>query len=293
MGVEDYLLTSTINGILAQRWCGCCAPAAASRIQALAGAGRGNAAAPLPTRRDITLCTKPVGCEHCGGTGYRGRAAIMEFLVMSDPLRRWCSSTPTPARLQGTAQQEGMDTMYEDGLRKAVAGLTTIEEVLRVTTPAGAGGVSVPRYRYEAVDAAGEVLRDELEARRRTRRSSACAIRACCRCRCNEAKRRFAARRSRSAAVQQTAGIIAQDCRLVHPAVGQSVARRNAAGSGADHSDRRDRGRAEQGPAGAGAGKVRGGSTLADALEAQARIFAFYLNMIRAGEAGGALETWC
>ena len=58
----------------------------------------------------------------------------MEFLVMSDPLRRLVLKHADAGELQTAAQHEGMDTMYEDGLRKAVAGLTTIEEVLRVTT---------------------------------------------------------------------------------------------------------------------------------------------------------------
>ena len=77
---------------------------------------------------------KAVGCEQCGGTGYRGRAAIMEFLTMTDPLRRLVLKHADATTLQAEAQQEGMETLYEDGLRKAVAGTTTLEEVLRVTT---------------------------------------------------------------------------------------------------------------------------------------------------------------
>ena len=133
MGVEDYLLTSTINGILAQRLvrllCTRCRqpyPALPELVEEM----RLHRFSDTP---DITLY-KPVGCEHCGGSGYRGRAAIMEFLVMSDPLRRLVLKHADAGDLQDTAQQEGMDTMYEDGLRKAVAGVTTIEEVLRVTT---------------------------------------------------------------------------------------------------------------------------------------------------------------
>ena len=133
MGVEDYLLTSTINGILAQRLvrllCMHCRqpyPALPELVEEM----RLQRFCETP---DVTLY-KPVGCEQCGGTGYRGRAAIMEFLVMSDPLRRMVLKHADATELQAEAQKEGMDTMYEDGLRKAVAGLTTIEEVLRVTT---------------------------------------------------------------------------------------------------------------------------------------------------------------
>ncbi len=133
MGVEDYLLTSTINGILAQRLvrllCAHCRqpyPALPELVEELR-------LQRFSESRDLVLY-KPVGCEQCSGTGYRGRAAIMEFLVMSDPLRRLVLKHADAGELQAVAQREGMDTMYEDGLRKAVAGSTTIEEVLRVTT---------------------------------------------------------------------------------------------------------------------------------------------------------------
>ena len=133
MGVEDYLLTSTINGILAQRLvrllCTHCRqpyPALPELVEELR-------LKRFSEGREIMLY-KAVGCEQCGGTGYRGRAAIMEFLVMSDPLRRLVLKHADAGELQSTAQREGMDTMYEDGLRKVVEGVTTIEEVLRVTT---------------------------------------------------------------------------------------------------------------------------------------------------------------
>ncbi|MCB1823173.1 MAG: type II secretion system ATPase GspE [Candidatus Competibacteraceae bacterium] len=133
MGVEDYLLTSTINGILAQRLVRLLCTQCRQPYPALPELADELRLHRFSDGRDITLY-KPVGCEQCGGTGYRGRAAIMEFLVMSDPLRRMVLKHADAGELQATAQKEGMDTMYEDGLRKAVAGLTTIEEVLRVTS---------------------------------------------------------------------------------------------------------------------------------------------------------------
>ncbi|MDG4549508.1 MAG: type II secretion system ATPase GspE [Candidatus Contendobacter sp.] len=150
MGVEDYLLTSTINGILAQRLvrllCAQCRqpyvalPELVEEMRLDRFIETGERSFPASSGRGtggddsgITLY-KAVGCEQCGGTGYRGRAAIMEFLAMSDPLRRMVLKHADATELQAEAQKEGMDTMYEDGLRKAVAGLTTIEEVLRVTT---------------------------------------------------------------------------------------------------------------------------------------------------------------
>lgn len=133
MGVEDYLLTSTINGILAQRLVRMLCSHCRQPYQALPELVDELRLRRFTNARDITLY-KPGGCEQCGGSGYRGRAAIMEFLVMSDPLRRMVLKHADATELQVQAQKEGMDTMYEDGLRKAVAGQTTIEEVLRVTT---------------------------------------------------------------------------------------------------------------------------------------------------------------
>ncbi|HRZ53238.1 MAG TPA: type II secretion system ATPase GspE, partial [Candidatus Contendobacter sp.] len=133
MGVEDYLLTSTISGILAQRLVRLLCTQCRQPHPALPELVEEMRLQRFSKAREIILY-KPVGCEQCGGTGYRGRAAIMEFLVMSDPLRRMVLKHADATELQAEAQKEGMDTMYEDGLRKAVAGLTTIEEVLRVTT---------------------------------------------------------------------------------------------------------------------------------------------------------------
>ena len=146
MGVDDYLLTSTINGILAQRLVRLLCPHCRQPYPALPELVEEMrlhrfSASPLtpdpsPTRGEgsgITLY-KAVGCEQCGGTGYRGRAAIMEFLTMTDPLRRLVLKHADASTLQAEAQQEGMETLYEDGLRKAVAGTTTLQEVLRVTT---------------------------------------------------------------------------------------------------------------------------------------------------------------
>jgi general secretion pathway protein E len=133
MGVDDYLLTSTINGILAQRLVRLLCLHCRLPYQALPELIEEMRLRRFSASGDILLY-KAVGCEQCGGTGYRGRAAIMEFLTMTDPLRRLVLKHADATVLQAEAQQQGMETLYEDGLRKAVAGITTIEEVLRVTT---------------------------------------------------------------------------------------------------------------------------------------------------------------
>ena len=132
MGMDDYLLTSTVNGILAQRLvrtlCTHCRQAHPAlpevveemQLKRFTGAG------------PVTLY-RPVGCEQCGGTGYIGRLSIVELLVMSDTIRSLVMRHVTAGEIRQQAIAEGMQTMYENGLRKAVAGVTTIEEVLRVT----------------------------------------------------------------------------------------------------------------------------------------------------------------
>jgi len=133
MGLEDYLITSTVNGILGQRLVRKLCPHCREEYPALP-----ELVDEMRLRRyvpvgPVKLC-RPTGCEACGGNGYRGRLAIQEFLVMSDALRRLVMSHAQARQIEEVALQEGMTTMYEDGLQKALAGLTTIEEVLRVTS---------------------------------------------------------------------------------------------------------------------------------------------------------------
>ena len=130
MGVEDYLLTSTVNGILAQRLvrrlCPHCREPYSPRPEL---AARFDRLGPPPG--GITLY-RPVGCEQCNGTGYRGRLVISEVLLMTDPIRKLVLGHATATEIQKAATAEGMATMYEDGLRKSLDGRTTVEEVLRV-----------------------------------------------------------------------------------------------------------------------------------------------------------------
>ncbi len=131
MGVEDYLVTSTVNGVLAQRLvrrlCTHCRepyemlPEMAAQLRL----PQNGHAAPVFYR--------PRGCDNCQHQGYRGRIAVLEFLPLSDAIRRLILGHETAQEIHRIGATEGMQSMYEDGLGKAMAGLTSIEEVLRVT----------------------------------------------------------------------------------------------------------------------------------------------------------------
>ncbi|HOV56479.1 MAG TPA: type II secretion system ATPase GspE [Rhodanobacteraceae bacterium] len=131
MGVEDYLLTSTVNGILAQRLVRRLDKANAEPYVALPEVIAEFGLERFTQERPITLY-KPVPTPN-HPSGYYGRTTIMEFLVMSDPLRRLIMQHAGMGEIEEQARREGMRTMYEDGLAKSVQGVTTIEEVLRVT----------------------------------------------------------------------------------------------------------------------------------------------------------------
>jgi general secretion pathway protein E len=138
MGVEDYLLTSTIVGIQAQRLvrtlCHHCREPYHPVDEVVKELGLLRFR-PKTTTVDASPLTlyHAKGCEHCAHTGYFGRQSIMEVLPMTDTLRSLIMRHATSSELRSAAIGEGMETMYENGLKQAVSGVTTIEEVLRVT----------------------------------------------------------------------------------------------------------------------------------------------------------------
>jgi general secretion pathway protein E len=132
MGVEDYLLTSTLAGVVSQRLvrrlCPACRasyavpPSMAEKLVLDAGA---------PPR--FTQAYRAVGCAACHGTGYKGRTTIAELLEMDEPLRRLVLQKASAQEIQTAAVAAGMRTMYQHGLSKVAAGETSMEEVLRAT----------------------------------------------------------------------------------------------------------------------------------------------------------------
>ena len=133
MGVEDYLLASTVNGILAQRlvrrldaqaeWYDA-PPEVVQRFEL----ARFTDERPIRLRRPVPGAANP--------SGYHGRTTLLEFLPMTDALRRRVMQRSDAGAIEQAARAAGMRSMFEDGLAKAVAGVTTIEEVLRATQEA-------------------------------------------------------------------------------------------------------------------------------------------------------------
>ncbi|WP_230461438.1 GspE/PulE family protein [Sphingobium sp. CAP-1] len=134
MGMEPFLLTSTLNAVLAQRLVRrlcqhCHAPMPHAHDQ-LAAAGFGAELDALPADADFR---RPTGCDECGQSGYRGRSAVVELLEISEPIADLIIRRAEARDIQRQAEAEGMRSMLADGLAKAARGVTTVEEVLRVT----------------------------------------------------------------------------------------------------------------------------------------------------------------
>jgi general secretion pathway protein E len=134
MGVENYLLASTVNGIVAQRLVRrlclrCSRPhnQADFWAQELARDVRG---AETLGRADIR---QPTGCADCGRTGFSGRTTIAELMTISADLHRLILSKASDTQIDSSAREAGMLSMYETGALKVWQGETTIEEVLRAT----------------------------------------------------------------------------------------------------------------------------------------------------------------
>ncbi|HWV58920.1 MAG TPA: type II secretion system ATPase GspE [Longimicrobiales bacterium] len=130
LGIEPYLVASTVEAVLAQRLvrviCNDCrrpTPPTAEQLRALR----------LADDDPIVAATfAGEGCDACRGTGYRGRRGIYELLVMDDELRQLVQENAAAGALTRVAIARGMRLLVEDGLRLVREGVTTIEEVLRV-----------------------------------------------------------------------------------------------------------------------------------------------------------------
>ena len=135
MGIEPFLITSTVRAVLAQRLvrrlCEDCrepfTPEAS--VAELAGLDAG----PAPLRERLW---RPRGCPACDGTGFRGRIAISEFLTLDDTIARLVLDRAEAREIEAAALAGSMRSMLGDGLDKARAGVTTLEDVLRAAREA-------------------------------------------------------------------------------------------------------------------------------------------------------------
>jgi len=136
LGVAPYLLKATLLGVLAQRLVRTLCPACRRPVTPDADIWQSLVrpwSAPVPER-----VYEAEGCPECRHTGYRGRIGLYELLTISDRFREAAGDAPDLQALRRLAIAEGMKTLRLDGARKVGRGLTSMEEVLRVT-PAGAG----------------------------------------------------------------------------------------------------------------------------------------------------------
>jgi type IV pilus assembly protein PilB len=130
MGVPSYLVSSTVVAILAQRLvrviCTKCKQPYMPSEAVLEAAGI------TPEMAKNANFARGAGCGHCQKSGYRGRLGIFELMLMNTRLRELAFSGAPTQQIRKAAIESGMKTLYEDGLRKVMAGITTLEEVYRV-----------------------------------------------------------------------------------------------------------------------------------------------------------------
>ena len=136
MGIEPFLLSSTLELVVAQRLarkiCQHCrhSVTAENYLQTIK--------APAHVRNYF----KPTehvysgkGCTYCNGTGYLGRVALFEFIELTPAMQELVVDTPTVHEIERLAKKEGMTTMFEDGVEKVKSGVTSLEELIRVVPP--------------------------------------------------------------------------------------------------------------------------------------------------------------
>jgi type IV pilus assembly protein PilB len=128
MGVEPFLITSSLIGVLAQRLvvrvCPHCKEKYTAEADTLLNA--------IGVQGKITLA-RGKGCTECRSTGYLGRDGLYELLLISDNIKKLIIEKATAGEIKAQALKEGFVNMRQEGLKKVVAGITTLEEVIRVT----------------------------------------------------------------------------------------------------------------------------------------------------------------
>ncbi len=129
MGIEPYLVSSSLAAVIAQRLvrtiCSNCREATAPSPEALREVGLSSS--------DVKTIERGRGCERCMNTGYKGRTGIYEIAVIDDEIRKLILEKTDTQTIKKKAVERGMTTLIQDGAEKVLKGVTTIEEILRVT----------------------------------------------------------------------------------------------------------------------------------------------------------------
>jgi len=133
MGVEPFLTSAAVSGVLAQRLarrlCTNCAEMYTPSVDDLVAA---NVSPSVAAKLDGMAFYRKVGCPRCNQTGFKGRLGVFEFLNMSDELAAYSATKPSHEELRARAIKLGMRTMWDEGMDKVAQGLTSIEELARV-----------------------------------------------------------------------------------------------------------------------------------------------------------------
>jgi type IV pilus assembly protein PilB len=134
MGVEPFLTGAAITGVLAQRLarrlCSNCCELYTPSVEELIHA---RVSPDVAASTDGMVLYRKRGCPRCAQTGYKGRVGIYQLLVMSEQLQALAAAKASRDEIERAALAEGMGTLWDDGLAKVAAGMTSIEELARVT----------------------------------------------------------------------------------------------------------------------------------------------------------------
>ncbi len=125
MGVEPFLISSSVEAVLAQRL-----------VRLICSKCKTQTEVPADIRQKypaLTVAYKGTGCKACKNTGYKGRKGIFELLIIDDAVRKMISDKKDSAEIKKYAVSKGMRTLFDDGIDKVSSGQTTLDEVLRVT----------------------------------------------------------------------------------------------------------------------------------------------------------------
>src|SRR5262245_30886332 len=129
MGIEPFLVSSTVEGVMAQRLVRTICPECKEQHELPAI----DVPSDFPKNGDVVKVWKGTGCRACRQTGYRGRTGIYELMITGDTIREMCVQRLNASAIRNQALKEGMITLRQDGWRKVQMGITTIDEVARAT----------------------------------------------------------------------------------------------------------------------------------------------------------------